>query len=203
MGDIYSFGSMYIESKVLKEIFEQDDELKELIIDDEDNAIDTNFNGDDQVRFPDNESEIVKTLDDLMDYLSLLDDEGGIVGNFESFSDLIWGENNPQKKKIIDQMVAQKSEIIHSIKYASLHFSASGYHPDDDTALLMIQHFVEEYEDEDFTVSSFDVTISYEYSEGKNVWFVKGEFHVDSLDEPITIEMENESTTDSLPKKPK
>lgn len=51
MGDIYSFGSMYIESKVLKEIFEQDDKLKELIEDEEENVIDTNFNGNDQARF--------------------------------------------------------------------------------------------------------------------------------------------------------
>lgn len=203
MGDIYSFGSMYIQSKVLKEIFEQDDELKDLIIDDEDNVIDTNFNGNDQVRFPIYESDIVKTLDEFIDYLTLIDDEGGIVGNFESFGDLEWGEDNPQKKKIIDQMVSKKSEIIDSIESASLIFSASGYHPNDDTALIMIRNFIEEYEDEYFSVNSIDVTISYEYEKGKNSWHVEGEFHVDFLDEPIIIDVGNESTTDLNPKKQK
>ena len=195
MGDTYSFGSLEFESELLMEIFSKDEELAQLIFDEGKHYIFTNFDGNDGVSYPSYKVDMIKNLDEFIDYLIMQDHEGAIVGNFESFEALMWDEDLPDKLSILEEIDEKREAIKASIKSVYLTFRIEGVFPDDDALVGLLNDFGQEVDakyKEIRQVNSGSTNLVYEYENGLSKWSIAAEFESDESDEIIQFEYSKE-----------
>jgi hypothetical protein len=193
MGDIYSFGSLEIESELLMEIFRKDDELVQLIFDEDKYYIFTNFDGNDGVSYPSYADEMIKNLDEFIDYLIMQDHEGAIVGNFESFEALMWDEDLPDKLSILEEIDENREAIKASLKSVYLSFRIEKFQ-DADVIVGLLNDFghVVDAKYKGIHLEQGRAYLVYKYENGLSKWSIEAEFESDEINETIKIKYEKE-----------